>query len=174
MDYIRSFIEYWAHGSYPTPMKNIHCLLSKLLFFYWYNDKSSTSGGISQLVFKYSHFYEVNWGQKITADKVHFQLYEYISARLQWIQILCGVAFMQISYEPLVRSMRGLQHRVQNWKIDSAKFYMNMKSGYRDICMKVTPQSIWIHCKFRALKITFGSVCLSVGITGSRKTAHTG
>ena len=80
---------------------------------------------------------------------------------LQWIQILCGVTFMQISCEPLVRSTWGLQHWVQNWhfdnsfrlhltfdiSIESVKFYMHMESGYRDICMRVTPQSIWIHCR---------------------------
>ncbi len=27
------------------------------------------------------------------------------------------------------------------------KFNGYMRSSYRDICVKVTPQSIWIHCK---------------------------
>ncbi len=44
------------------------------------------------------------------------------STQLQWIQILCGVTFLQVSCEPLVRSMRGLQRWIQNWKIDNFNF----------------------------------------------------
>ncbi len=60
---------------------------------------------------------------------------------LQWIQILCGVSFRQISQEWLVISPWGLQHWV------CLKFNGHMTSSYRDICVKVTPKSIWIHCR---------------------------
>ncbi len=38
-----------------------------------------------------------------------------VSTSLQWIQILCGVSFRQISQEWLVKSTRGLQGWVRNW-----------------------------------------------------------
>ncbi len=31
-------------------------------------------------------------------------------------------------------------------EIEFGKFYMHLKSDYGDIRMKVSPQSIWIHC----------------------------
>ncbi len=37
-------------------------------------------------------------------------------------------------------------HLTLNISIESADLYMHMESSYRDICMEVTPQSIWIHC----------------------------
>ena len=79
-------------------------------------------------------------------------LYEQAKVALQWIQILCGVSFRQISRKWFVGSTRGLQRLVRNWKIDNFIFLPlkssgHMTSSYRDICTKVTPQSIWIHCR---------------------------
>ena len=53
-----------------------------------------------------------------------------VPSHLQWIQLLCGVSFRQISQEWLVGSTRGLQHWVHNWKIDNFIFLHLMTSWW--------------------------------------------
>ncbi len=75
---------------------------------------------------------------------------------LQWIQILCGVTFMQISCEPLVRSTRGLQRWVQNWKIDNFTAFLSLtdptvfqgKHCFREIYLEISSQNKCLHCSW--------------------------
>ncbi len=39
-------------------------------------------------------------------------------------------------------------HLTFDISIESVKFKMHRESGYRVICVKITPHSIWIHCKW--------------------------
>ncbi len=43
-----------------------------------------------------------------------------------------------------------------------------MESGYRDICMNVTPQSIWIHCGLDYLLFELLRTCWSEMIIGTK------
>ncbi len=55
----------------------------------------------------------ISWNEKIIRVQtcsVEHEGVPFWAHVLQWIQKLCGVTFLQISYGPLVRSTRGLQY----------------------------------------------------------------
>ncbi len=57
-----------------------------------------------------------------------------------------GYSGWVLSASPTFKSL----HHYLTFNISSEciKFNRYMTSSYRDICVKVTPQSIWIHCRF--------------------------
>ncbi len=62
-----------------------------------------------------------------------------------WVLSQCPIS--KSLHQPLTFDISG----------ECIKFSGHMTSCYRDICMKVTPQSIWIHCRF-LMDFTFSAL----------------